>query len=142
MVVDNVGRENTPQLPLVEDNNVIETFSTDRTDDALDVCILPWGPRCRDDLLNSHNSDAPTESVTLRSVPVPQEVARGKAAWDLHKDYEQELVERMVTQLLQKGRQRLAGTVIYLHDNCRAMLETYVVQGKPDLRFLPAGSKR
>jgi len=77
MVVVNVGRKNAPEVPLVEDDNVIETFSTDRTDDALGVCILPWGPRCRDDLLNSHNPDALTESMTIRSVPVPQEVARG-----------------------------------------------------------------
>jgi hypothetical protein len=77
MVVVNVGRENVPEVLLVEDNNVIETFSADRTDDALGVCILPSGPRCRDDLLNSHNPDALTESRTIRSVPVPQEVARG-----------------------------------------------------------------
>src|SRR5258705_12176257 len=54
MVVVNVGRKNAPEVPLVEDDNVIETFSTDRTDDALGVCILPWGPRWRDDLLNFH----------------------------------------------------------------------------------------
>ena len=76
MVVVDVGRENTPQVPLVEDDCIVQTVSADRADDALDVCILPWGPRCRDDLLKTHNPDALTESVTIRRVPVPQEVAR------------------------------------------------------------------
>jgi hypothetical protein len=77
MVVVDVGQENAPKVPLVEDDNVIETFSTDRADDALDVRILPRGSCCRDDLLNSHSPDALTESMTIRSVPVPQEVPRG-----------------------------------------------------------------
>src|SRR6266481_9492257 len=77
MVVVDVGRENTPQVPLVEEDCVIQTFSADRADDALDVCILPRGSRCCDDLLKTHNLDALTESVTIRIVPVPQEVARG-----------------------------------------------------------------
>ena len=76
MVVVDVGRENTPQVPLVEDDCIVQTVSADRADDALDVRILPRGSRCRDDLLKTHNPDALTESVTIRSVPVPQEVAR------------------------------------------------------------------
>jgi hypothetical protein len=76
MVVIDVGRENAPEVPFIEYDNVIETFSTDRTDDALDVCILPGGSWCCDDLLNSHSPDALTESVAIRGVPVPQEVAR------------------------------------------------------------------
>ena len=76
MVVVDVGRENTPQVPLVEDDCIVQTVSADRANDALDVCILPGGARCCDDLLKTHNPDALTESVTIRSVPVPQEVAR------------------------------------------------------------------
>src|SRR6266481_9014932 len=74
MVVVDVGRENPPQVPLVEDDCVIQTFSADRADDALDVRILPRGSRCGDDLLKTHHPDALTESVTIRIVPVPQEV--------------------------------------------------------------------
>src|SRR5450755_4520659 len=67
MVVVDVGRENTPQVPLVEDDCIVQTVSADRADDALEVCILPRGSRCRDDLLKTHNPDALTESVTIRS---------------------------------------------------------------------------
>jgi glyoxylase-like metal-dependent hydrolase (beta-lactamase superfamily II) len=60
----------------------------------------------------------------------------GKTAWDLHQDYEQVLVSQMYEQLLPKWRMALAGTETYLRDNCWAMLETFVVQGKPDISGL------
>jgi hypothetical protein len=59
--------------------------------------------------------------------------ADGKTAWDLHQDYEQVLVSRMYEELLPKWRTALAGTETYLRDNCWAMLESFVVQGKPDI---------
>jgi glyoxylase-like metal-dependent hydrolase (beta-lactamase superfamily II) len=60
----------------------------------------------------------------------------GKTAWDLHQDYEQVLVSRMYEELLPKWRSVLAGTETYLRDNCWAMLETFVVQGRPDFSGL------
>jgi glyoxylase-like metal-dependent hydrolase (beta-lactamase superfamily II) len=60
----------------------------------------------------------------------------GKTAWDLHQDYEQVLVSRMHEELLPKWRTALAGTETYLRDNCWAMLETFVVQGRPDISGL------
>jgi glyoxylase-like metal-dependent hydrolase (beta-lactamase superfamily II) len=57
----------------------------------------------------------------------------GKTAWDLHQDYEQLLVARMHDELLPKWRSVLKGTETYLSDNCWAMLESFVVQGKPDI---------
>jgi glyoxylase-like metal-dependent hydrolase (beta-lactamase superfamily II) len=56
----------------------------------------------------------------------------GKSTWDLHQDYEQLLVSRMHDELLPKWRNVLAGTETYLRDNCWTMLETFVVQGKPE----------
>jgi hypothetical protein len=56
----------------------------------------------------------------------------GKSTWDLHQDYEQLLISRMHDELLPKWRNVLAGTETYLRDNCWAMLETFVVQGKPE----------
>ena len=62
----------------------------------------------------------------------------GKTTWDLHQDYEQLLVSRMHDELSPKWRHVLAGTETYLRDNCWAMLETFVVQGKPE--FLIGGT--
>lgn len=55
----------------------------------------------------------------------------GPSAWDLHEAYENALVDGMVAELLPRWRTRLAGTETYLRDNCWAMLETFVVQGRP-----------
>ena len=54
-----------------------------------------------------------------------------RAVWELHNDYEQVLVDRMVAEIGPKWRNRLRGVDTYLRDNCWAMLETFVVQGKP-----------
>jgi glyoxylase-like metal-dependent hydrolase (beta-lactamase superfamily II) len=60
----------------------------------------------------------------------------GNIAWDLHNGYEEVLVSRMVAELMPKWQNLLAGTATYLRDNCWAMLETFVVQGRPDLSGL------
>jgi glyoxylase-like metal-dependent hydrolase (beta-lactamase superfamily II) len=56
-----------------------------------------------------------------------------KTSWDRHNDYESSLVSDMHRRLLPKWRTRLKGADTYLRDNCWAMLETYVVQGRPDI---------
>lgn len=57
----------------------------------------------------------------------------GPKVWDLHDDYEDVLVDRMVAALMPKWRGRLQGTQTYLRDNCWAMMESFVVQGAPDI---------
>ena len=41
MVVFKVRRQDTAQVTLVEDDDVIETFATDRANDAFDIGVLP-----------------------------------------------------------------------------------------------------
>ena len=41
VVVLKVCRQHTAQVTLIEDDDVIETFAAHRTDDALDVSVLP-----------------------------------------------------------------------------------------------------
>ena len=41
VVVVGIGLENTAQVRLAEDDDVVETFASDRSDCALDVRILP-----------------------------------------------------------------------------------------------------
>jgi hypothetical protein len=42
MVITKVRRQHTAQVTLIEDDYVVETFTADRADDALDIGILPW----------------------------------------------------------------------------------------------------
>jgi hypothetical protein len=44
MVLKILGQD-AAQVMLVEDDDVIQTFAADRADEALDIWILPRGPR-------------------------------------------------------------------------------------------------
>ena len=82
-----IGRQHTAQVTLIEDDDVIEAFATDRADDALDIGVLPRRPRCGDDLLDRHRLDTIAEGLPIRRVAVSQQKARrrvpGKGLSDL-----------------------------------------------------------
>jgi glyoxylase-like metal-dependent hydrolase (beta-lactamase superfamily II) len=52
-------------------------------------------------------------------------------SWNLHNDYETALVDRVAADVTPRWRDRLRGFDTYFRDNCWAMLEAFVVQGKP-----------
>src|SRR5438045_7956135 len=60
----------------VEDDNVIQAFSADRTDETLSVRVLPGRSRRSDDLRDPHRSNAMTKCRTIGFVAVPQQIAR------------------------------------------------------------------
>jgi hypothetical protein len=41
MMILKIARQDAAQVTLVEDDNVIQTFAADRTDETLDVRVLP-----------------------------------------------------------------------------------------------------
>ena len=41
VIILDVGREHAPEMPLVQDDHVIEALSADRADHTLDIWILP-----------------------------------------------------------------------------------------------------
>ena len=61
VVVFKVCRQHTAQVPLIEDDDVIETFATDRANDAFDIGVLPRRSRRGDDLLDGHRLDTIAE---------------------------------------------------------------------------------
>src|SRR6266849_5488660 len=65
MIVLTVGREDAPQMRLVENDHVIQTFSADRADQAFDVRILPGARRGGDDFSDAHACQAAPEDVAI-----------------------------------------------------------------------------
>src|SRR5215470_9565557 len=59
-----------------EDDDVIQAFSADRTDQTLRVRVLPRRSRRSDDLRDPHRSNAMAECPTIGFVSVPQQIAR------------------------------------------------------------------
>jgi hypothetical protein len=45
VVIVKICRQHTAQVPLIEDDDVIETFAADRADDAFDIGVLPGRSR-------------------------------------------------------------------------------------------------
>lgn len=76
VVILKICPQHSAQVTLIEDDNVIETFAADRADDALDIGILPWRSRCRNDLFDCHRLDTIAEGLPIRSVAVAQQKAR------------------------------------------------------------------
>jgi hypothetical protein len=52
LVILKVCRQPTPQVLLIEDDDAVETFATERADDTFDVGVLPRRSRRGDDLLD------------------------------------------------------------------------------------------
>ena len=65
VVILKVCRQHAAQVTLIEDDDVIETFAADRTDDALDISILLRRSRCSDDFLDRHRLDTITEGLPI-----------------------------------------------------------------------------
>ena len=70
LVVVEYEREDAAQMALVEDHDVIQTFATNRTYDALDVCVLPGRAWCRDDFCDPHRIDSVAELCAVRRVTI------------------------------------------------------------------------
>ena len=54
VVVANILIEDLSQPLLVQHNQTIQAFSTDRADHAFDICILPGGTISSADLFDTH----------------------------------------------------------------------------------------
>ena len=65
MVISKIRRKHAAQVALVEYDEVIETLSTDRTNDALHISVLPRRARCSNNLFDAHHTNAIAEILTI-----------------------------------------------------------------------------
>jgi hypothetical protein len=61
IVIVKVRRQYAAQMTVIEDDDVIETLTANRADDALDVGVLPGCSWCSDDLLDALRLEATAE---------------------------------------------------------------------------------
>jgi hypothetical protein len=69
-----VGLEDSPQTGLVHNNHVIQTLSTNRSDQPLDVGVLPGRLRGRENFPNAEPLRGFVESLSVASIPIPQQL--------------------------------------------------------------------
>ena len=76
VIVVEVLAHDSPQMPLIQDDDVIEALSPDRSDEPFDEGILPWTSRCNHHFLEAHVSDSLLEGVAIDLVPVAKQILR------------------------------------------------------------------
>src|SRR5262245_17767039 len=90
VVVARIGGQDPAQVAFAQDYDVVQTFSPDRADEAFDVSVLPGRSRCRWSVADAHGREASCYGMTVRGVPVANEVPGrllpGKGLGDLAGD--------------------------------------------------------
>jgi hypothetical protein len=74
IVVARVGGQDVAQVPLAQDHDMVQAFSSDRTDEAFDVSVLPGRSRGRWSGADAHSREASCYGVTIGGVPVADQV--------------------------------------------------------------------
>jgi hypothetical protein len=67
LVVRHVGPKNSTEMPLIKDDDVVQTLAADRANDAFDVGILPGRARCRADSGETEGLYRPNAASKVRS---------------------------------------------------------------------------
>jgi hypothetical protein len=71
-----VARKDVAKVLLACHHNVVETFPTDRTDQALCIPVLPWRA-CRCGMIaNAKRANPADEDTAVSSVPIAEQIAR------------------------------------------------------------------
>ena len=65
VVIVKVRRQHAAQMMLIEDDDVIQTFTADRTNDAFDVGVLPRRARRSNNLLDTHHTRCDREKLAI-----------------------------------------------------------------------------
>ena len=79
MIIVEVWAKNAPQMPLVEDDRMVQAFAPHTADQAFHIRILPRAPWRRDDLFHAHRRHGRAERLPVCAVPVADQVPRRRA---------------------------------------------------------------
>ena len=76
-----IGFEDPPELSLVQSDDIVQTFPSDRTDHTFDVSILPRRSRGGRHLSDRHRCNVFAESPAVGAVPISNEKPRCRVPW-------------------------------------------------------------
>lgn len=82
MIIGPERFEVAPKAAFVEHDHVIQTLSADGSDQASNVCPLPWRPRSGQHVLDAHRLDLFNELVAEDAIAVAQEIAGRARPWE------------------------------------------------------------
>src|SRR5215470_19827083 len=76
IIIRGIPTRDPAQVRFPKYDHVVETFPSDRTDQSLDIRILPRGSGCSRLVPNAHGTQPLPKDRAIRSVPVPNKIAR------------------------------------------------------------------
>jgi hypothetical protein len=85
VIIREVRDQRASQMPLAENDDMVQTLAPDRTDQALRERILPGASRSREHLSDAHPLHALAEGVPVDGVLIAQEIGwRGVVGESVH----------------------------------------------------------
>ena len=76
IVVFHVRQQHVTKMSFAQDDNMIDAFPADRTDQPFSIAVLPRGARRRWSITNTHRSKSSDEGVTIGPIPITDQIAR------------------------------------------------------------------
>src|SRR4029077_20901122 len=74
VVIAHIRSQNLPQVGLAGHDHMVEAFPSDRTDEPLDISILPGRPRCCGSIPDAHCSQTPDDCIGVNRVSISDHV--------------------------------------------------------------------
>ncbi len=74
IVILGVGTEYTAQVGLAENDQMVQTFPSDRANQPLNIGVLPWRTWCRGTIRDPHGSDTSSEHPPVGAITITNEV--------------------------------------------------------------------
>ena len=63
-------------MPLAEDNDMVKTIPSDRTDEPLRMSVLPWRSWCDRPVPNAHRANATDKGIAIDTIPIANNILR------------------------------------------------------------------
>src|SRR5216684_3959264 len=76
VVIASIGSQDSAQMHLAEDNDVVHTFSPDRSDQPLGIAILPRRGWCGRLVPDAHGTQSARDDAAKDPIPIADEVVR------------------------------------------------------------------
>lgn len=73
IVILGVGAEYVAQMHFAENDQMVQTFPSDRSDQPLNIGVLPWRTWCRGTIPDPHSSDTSPEHLSVSAIAITDE---------------------------------------------------------------------
>src|SRR6516165_10054251 len=70
LIVVEVRFQDAPQTGLIQDDHVIQAFPTNRTDQSLNIGVLPWRLRCRENFTYAQPAGCLLKFLSVAAIPI------------------------------------------------------------------------